>query len=85
MKDLEQFRQDIDETDRELVALLVKRMGISREIGAYKKERGLKVYDPEREKLIIERLRRSAGDDPAIQDAVAQVYERIFEASIGLQ
>ncbi len=52
---LEEARKIIDETDGELISLFERRMGAVRIIAEYKKENGLDIYDPEREKQLIEK------------------------------
>ena len=42
---IDELREEIDAIDSELTSLLERRMGVSTQIGEYKKERGLKVYD----------------------------------------
>jgi len=63
LKQLENLRQSINETDAALVELFIKRMGYVARVGEYKAERNLKIYDPEREKAIIERVAGSAEAD----------------------
>lgn len=55
MKDLDQYRKEIDKIDEELIALFEKRMGVSKDIVNYKKEHGLPVFQPEREQSVIEK------------------------------
>ena len=50
MDELEQYRQELDGIDRELVALFARRMDTVRKIGAYKKARGMQVQDRSRER-----------------------------------
>ncbi len=55
MRSLDELRKNIEETDREIIALFEKRMDIAREIGQYKKDRDLPIFDPERERMLIEK------------------------------
>mgnify|MGYP000710125372 CR=1 FL=1 len=52
--ELGDYRAQIDEIDHKLVELFAKRMDVAAGIAAYKKEHGLPVLDPvrEREKLL---------------------------------
>lgn len=54
MRELHDFRLEIDEIDAQLVSLFERRMAVSKEIGAYKKEHMLDVYDPKREQEILD-------------------------------
>ncbi|MBR3438488.1 MAG: chorismate mutase, partial [Clostridia bacterium] len=57
MNELENYRKEITETDRQMAELFEKRMEIVRSIAEYKKERGLSILDAEREAQIIEKNR----------------------------
>jgi len=56
LDELEILRQGINETDEELVSLFIKRMALVTQVGEYKAKRNLKIYDPVRERDIIERF-----------------------------
>lgn len=81
---MERFRKQIDEFDMELIAILKKRMAVSKEIGKYKKECGLPVYDPVREKAVIDKLKILA-DDYLTSESIEKIYTEIFSASKSLQ
>ncbi|MBQ3955323.1 MAG: chorismate mutase, partial [Clostridia bacterium] len=49
MNELDLARRTISEVDLEMAALFSRRMEAVKRIAAYKKERGLPVYDPARE------------------------------------
>ena len=55
MEKLNDSRQKINEIDRRMTALFEERMQAAKEIAAYKKERGLPIYDAAREQTVIER------------------------------
>ena len=61
--ELGDYRAQIDEIDHKLVELFAKRMDVAAGIAAYKKEHGLPVLDPvrEREKLQKNRPIRPRG------------------------
>jgi len=56
-KRLKENRMKIDLIDQKLLGLLNQRLRITLEIGNVKKEMGIKIYDPGREKEVLERLR----------------------------
>ncbi len=60
LDELEILRKNINETDAALVELFIKRMGFVARVGEYKAERNMKIYDPARERAIIERISGSA-------------------------
>jgi chorismate mutase/prephenate dehydratase len=53
---LKRNRKKIDLIDRKLLKLLNQRLHVALEIGKIKKKTGEKVYDPKREKGILEKL-----------------------------
>ena len=55
MSDLENARKIIDEADKEIAELFIKRMGAVKTVAHYKGKRGLPIFDEEREKLILKR------------------------------
>ena len=79
--DLREARSQIDEVDRELVALLARRTELARRAGRAKAELGLPVQDPAREaELLAEReaLGTAQGLDAA---AVRDVFDAIVALS----
>ena len=68
----------LDDVDRQLVGLLVRRQELSRDIGAYKAAHGLPVRDPEREAQVL----RSRGDlAPEHRAEVERLYETLMALS----
>jgi chorismate mutase len=51
-------RKVLDLIDQKLLTLLNQRLRIALEIGKIKKTMGKKIYDPRREKEVLERLKR---------------------------
>ncbi len=77
MNDLSEIRKEIDEVDRRLVELFEHRMELSLSVAAYKKHNGLPVYDPEREKEKLERLRKMAKSKENAE-AVSDLFTQIM-------
>jgi chorismate mutase len=74
------IRRRIDEIDSEIVRLLSERTRCALEIGRIKRELGAPVYDPERERQIVERvIRANAG--PLGEEALRRLYERVLDES----
>jgi chorismate mutase len=64
--ELERIRAEIERMDREMIALIARRVRLAREIGKQKQALGLPVLDPAREAGIVRRageLAREAGLD----------------------
>ena len=53
MKDLNNLRTQIDQIDEKILDLIKKRFNLAIEIGKHKKENGLSIKDPDREKEIM--------------------------------
>ena len=67
MNELDLARRTISEVDLEMAALFSRRMEAVKRIAAYKKERGLPVYDPAREDELIRK--NAAGiADPLLRE-----------------
>jgi len=76
---LDEIRVVIDELDKEITALLVKRMDVTNEVAAYKAKNGLPIYHPEREKAVIEKVSKLAGDKYA--EHIAVIYQCMMDES----
>lgn len=76
MKDLEQCRQEIDSINKELLALFEKRMHISKEVIDYKLAHGLEIFQPKREKAIIDKFVEQ------VEDASLRIYAANFMQEI---
>ncbi|MDF9867056.1 chorismate mutase [Bacilli bacterium PM5-3] len=84
MKNLNDYRQEIDEIDDEIIALLTQRFEKSLEIGSYKKEKSLKIIDNKREEEIKDKILKCKNSE-LIKEKILGVYFEIFSASKELQ
>ena len=80
MTELEQYRQEIDRIDGELVRLFLERMAVTGQVGAYKQRQGIPVLDAQREKQVIA-AKTALTDDPARKADLAHLYESIMAIS----
>ena len=82
--DLGALRQEIDEIDRQIVALYEKRMEVSRQVAAYKISTGKKVFDKAREE---EKLRTVKGltHSSFNSHGIEELFEQIMSMSRKLQ
>ena len=60
---IEELRADIDRIDSEMIRLYAKRLETAKQIGQYKKEHHLPVYDPSREREVLNRAAEAAGEE----------------------
>lgn len=79
MNDINVLRKQIDEINRQIVELLAKRTAIAGEIAEYKKQRGLPVRVPEREKAVIENVKRLAKEKGLDEKMAEDVFLKIME------
>lgn len=76
---LDEIRVVIDSLDKEITALLVKRMEVTRDVAAYKKANSLPVFQPEREKIVIDKVSTLAGEEYA--PYIANIYQNLMDES----
>ena len=82
---LSTLRKGIDEIDNELIDLLAKRMGISREIGAYKRDNGMTIVQTKRYSEILDK-RAAQGSLKGIDaKCIKKIFESIHEESVRQQ
>ena len=85
MATLDDLRDDIDRVDEVLVRLLNERARVACEIGKIKKAQGIEVYQPEREKQVLEHVRSIASEGPLGAEAIARLFERIIDEARRLE
>jgi len=85
MPTLDELRDDIDRVDEVLVRLLNERARVACEIGRLKKDLGVEVYQPEREKQVLAHVRSIAAEGPLGADAIARLFERIIDEARRLE
>ena len=78
--ELDALRRAIDDVDRRLLALIAERVNIVLKVGDYKRQRSLSIYDPERERIMIEQLIKLAPQ-PLNAEIVRRVFERVIDES----
>lgn len=78
---IEELRSRIDVIDEQLLRLLNVRVQCAVEVGKLKHEAGLPIYQPDREKQVLENVRQSATalSGPLTADAVVRIFERIID------
>ncbi|MBO7741452.1 MAG: chorismate mutase [Victivallales bacterium] len=76
---LENYRQEIDAIDHQLLELFCRRMAVAEKIGDYKRQHNLPVFNAAREREILYRIAEEAGED--FGTYARQLYQNIFELS----
>jgi len=82
--DLETLRRSIDEIDSRLLTLIEERVKLVLAVGDFKREHGLAIYDPERERKLLERLTNDARP-PLEPGTVRRIFERLIDESRTLE
>jgi chorismate mutase len=75
---VEDWRRKIDEIDRKLVELLNERSHCVLEIGRLKKVDGTPLYQPDRERKVLEAV-EAANRGPLSAAAIRRLFERILD------
>ncbi len=84
MRDLQEIRPLIDELDRQLVDLFIKRMGLCGEVAEYKAESGKQVFDKDREKSKLDSL-KSLADTEFNAHCVGEMFTQLMAMSRKMQ
>lgn len=82
--DLDELRRQIDQVDSRLLELIHERVRLVLLVGAYKARHGLAVYDPERERRLLERL-TALAQPPLEPDTIRRIFERLIDESRNLE
>ncbi|HZU43614.1 MAG TPA: chorismate mutase [Terriglobales bacterium] len=75
--DIPGWRKQIDEIDRKLVELLNQRARAARAIGQLKQNTNLPIYEPERERTILDHV-REVNRGPIANTDLVSVFEKII-------
>ncbi|HWZ82450.1 MAG TPA: chorismate mutase [Terriglobales bacterium] len=82
--DISDWRKKIDELDCKLVELLNQRAAAAIRIGRLKRNTDLPIYEPQREREVIENVQKVNGGPLGGRD-LAQIYERIMDVMRSIQ
>lgn len=77
--ELKEIRKEIDAVDDQILALFLKRMELVGEVSEAKKHEHTPVYDPSRERRILEKVHKAAG--PKQEKAAHQLFQTMMELS----
>lgn len=81
--DIQELRKQINDIDEQLVKAFDARMKVALEIGKYKKENGLPVFDPARERAVLDKQTSAVDEDMAMY--VKLLYNTLFDLSRSYQ
>lgn len=80
--ELQNIRDEINRIDDELLPLFLKRMELSSQVAQVKKEKGLPLYVPAREREILSHISSKSGN---MDDYARIIYNTLFELSRSYQ
>lgn len=83
--DLVLLRQQIDDCDHELLAVLARRMSVAREIGRFKKSQNLRVVQPARYQDMIKARLDEAESLGLMPEFIERLMQAIHEESVRQQ
>jgi chorismate mutase/prephenate dehydratase len=78
---LENLRRKIDEADTRIVELIAERIRLAQKIGKEKQEKGQQIEDRERERQVLENVRRIAREKSLNLEDVENIYRHIVTVS----
>ena len=84
MKDLSDWRSQIDQIDQEIVRLLNLRAECVLELAPLKRMNKIQVLDPDRERQVHQNLSQ-ANSGPLRQEAIDRIFDQIMAAMKDLQ
>ena len=80
MKDLQELRNEIDVTDKEILRLFLSRMELCRGVAEYKKAHSMPVFQGGREQQVIDRIKQLTADK-SLEAATAALFTTIMDIS----
>ena len=84
MDEINRLRDQIDELDRRLVALLSERARCALAIGSLKEQARVPIYQPAREAEVLQNVRAS-NQGPLDNEAMVRLFERIIDEARRLE
>jgi chorismate mutase len=78
--ELEALRRSIDDLDGRILQLIAERVRVVLAVGEYKRRNNIAVYDPERERRMLDRL-CSQAPHPLDAETVRRIFERLIDES----
>ena len=75
---IEDWRKRIDEIDVKLLELLNERTRCVIEVGKIKKAQNVRIYDPEREREILRRMKEQ-NNGPLDEEGLQRLFERVID------
>jgi chorismate mutase len=81
LAELASCRDEIETIDREIIALLARRLTLGKRTGDLKRRAGLPILDPTREAAVIRRVTAEARDASLPTEPIREVFWQIIGMS----
>ena len=83
--DLSDWRERIDGIDQQLIDLLNERMHCAQEIGRIKKAAGQPIRDPERERIVLAKVKAYNNQGVIKDEALEALYRLLIELTTNFE
>ena len=83
--ELTELRNEIDDIDSELVALLARRRAVTTKVGMLKSQVGMPIFAPDREQRLFAARRKQAADAGLSPDVIEDILRRLMQDSYASQ
>ena len=77
--ELNELRNEINQIDDEILSLFLRRMEVAGQVADYKRENNLPIYQPQREREILETIEQKAG--PVLGRYARDLFAKLMELS----
>lgn len=84
LMDISDWRDKIDDLDRKLASLLNERAAAVVEIGRLKRQAGMPIYEPNRERQVLDNVHRNSPG-PLVESDLVKIYERLLDVMRNIQ
>jgi chorismate mutase-like protein len=82
--EIRRLRESIDTIDQQIVALLAERLRLVLEVGEVKRRHNIDVYDPERERAMLDRIAKNAPP-PLDGNTARRIFEHVIREYRGAE
>jgi len=85
IKSMDEVRKHINRLDMVIITALAERMSLMPDIGLFKKENNIDIFDEKREIDIMKRLKKVAAEDNLDESFVEEIFLSVFNESKRIQ
>lgn len=85
MKTIDNLRLKVDEADKQIFDLVIRRSKLVKKIGEIKQKKGSEILDKKREKEIIDNLTSMAKKYKIDEQLIKKIWEALFKLSYKIE